>query len=296
MGIEMPCRRIIVTSERGGLRGEGMNDDAMRYSRYANTYRSRTGDPAMSAIRVGVGSRRTSHSGIQVRRVPARTARHGMGARKGKLLVVCVLVVGFLCASYFASASAESMAPMLGGNGKATTTAAASSTPQSEWKRGATPALYQTDPQWASTSYANDTLEKSGCGPTCLSMVYVNLTGRKEMDPPKMCAYSERMGFVDKGATSWEFMTKGARGLGLNAEELPADKGMIKGRVSAGHPVIAIMGPGDFTTTGHFIVICGIDENGRAIIRDPNSAERTNKPWDLDKLIAQARKFWAYSV
>lgn len=183
MGIEMPCRRIIVTSERGGLRGEGMNDDAMRYSRYANTYRSRTGDPAMSAIRVGVGSRRTSHSGIQVRRVPARTARHGMGARKGKLLVVCVLVVGFLCASYFASASAESMAPMLGGNGKATTTAAASSTPQSEWKRGATPALYQTDPQWASTSYANDTLEKSGCGPTCLSMVYVNLTGRKEMEP-----------------------------------------------------------------------------------------------------------------
>lgn len=188
------------------------------------------------------------------------------------------------------------MAPMLGGNGKATTTAAASSTPQSEWKRGATPALYQTDPQWASTSYANDTLEKSGCGPTCLSMVYVNLTGRKEMDPPKMCAYSERMGFVDKGATSWEFMTKGARGLGLNAEELPADKGMIKGRVSAGHPVIAIMGPGDFTTTGHFIVICGIDESERAIIRDPNSAERTNKPWDLDKLIAQARNFWAYSV
>lgn len=56
------------------------------------------------------------------------------------------------------------------------------------------------------------------------------------------------------------------------------------------------MGPGDFTTTGHFIVICGIDENGRAIIRDPNSAERTNKPWDLDKLIAQARNFWAYSV
>ena len=33
MGIEMPCRRIIVTLERGGLRGEGMNDDAMRYNR-----------------------------------------------------------------------------------------------------------------------------------------------------------------------------------------------------------------------------------------------------------------------
>ena len=67
-------------------------------------------------------------------------------------------------------------------------------------------------------------------------MVYVNLTGRKEMDPSKMCAYAENGGYVDDGATSWNFMTKGAQGLGLNAEELPADKSMIKGRVSAGRP------------------------------------------------------------
>lgn len=228
-----------------------MNDDAMRYSRYANTYRSRTGDlrcpPSGSASAADARAIPASrYAGF--RHVPHDTAWAPARAN---------------CSSFAYSSSAfyahrisqahrqSPWRPMLGGNGKATATAAASSTPQSEWKRGATPALYQTDPQWASTSYANDTLEKSGCGPTCLSMVYVNLTGRKEMDPPKMCAYSERMGFVDKGATSWEFMTEGARGLGLNAEELPADKGMIKGRVSAGHPVIAIMGPGDFTTTGH---------------------------------------------
>ena len=295
MGIDMGSFRMMASLARNGLRGGTMNETTMRYSRYADTYQRHADDPAMSAIRVGRSSRRTSRSGVQVRRTPARASRHHASAHKGKLIVVGLLIVGFLCAAYFTNGSIDSMKPSLSGSGNAGA-ATLGSTPKSEWKRGSTPALYQTDAEWADTRYANDTLRESGCGPTCMSMVYVNLTGRKEMDPPKMCAYSERMGFVDKGATSWEFMTKGARGLGLNAEELPADKGIIKGRVSAGHPVIAIMGPGDFTTTGHFIVICGIDENGRAIIRDPNSAERTNKPWDLDKLIAQARNFWAYSV
>lgn len=295
MGIDMGSFRMMAMSIRDHCEAIIVNEDLMKYSRYSSSYTSRSANPVMSSIRVGQASRRRSSSGIQVRRTPARSKRRGISHRKGKLIVVCMLVLGFLCASYFASASIEPMIPSLGGMSGASATAIAS-TPKSEWKRGSTPALYQTDTQWADTHYAHDTLGQSGCGPTCLSMVYVNLTGRKEMDPSKMCAYAENGGYVDDGATSWNFMTKGAQGLGLNAEELPADKSMIKGRVSAGRPVIAIMGPGDFTTTGHFIVICGIDENGRAIIRDPNSVERTNKSWDLDKLIAQARNFWAYSV
>lgn len=295
MGIDMGGFRMMAMSIRNHCEAIIVNEDLMKYSRYSSSYTSRSANPVMSSIRVGQASRRRSSSGIQVRRMPARSKRRGISHRKGKFVVVGMLVLGFLCASYFASASMESMVPSLGGkSGTGTTTIA--STPKSEWKRGSTPALYQTDAQWADTRYARDTLGQSGCGPTCISMVYINLTGRTEMDPPKMCAYAENGGYVDGGATSWMFMTKGAQGLGLNAEELPADKNMIKGRVSAGHPVIAIMGPGDFTTTGHFIVICGIDENGRAIIRDPNSEENTKKAWDLDKIIAQARNFWAYTI
>lgn len=273
-----------------------MNEDAMRYSRYSNSYSSRNGNPAMSSVRVGRTSRRTSRSGIQVRRTPVRhPRRRGVSARKGKFIIVGMLVAGFLLASYFASGSLESMTPSLSGNG-GTGSPVLASTPKSEWKRGKTPALYQTDAQWADTRYANDTLRESGCGPTCMAMVYVNLTGRKEMDPAKMCAYSENGGYVDAGATSWRFMSDGAKGLGLRSKELSADRNVIKNEVAAGHPVIAIMGPGDFTTTGHFIVICGIDEQGKAIIRDPNSEANTNKAWSLDTIISQARNFWAYSV
>lgn len=276
-----------------------MNEDAMRYSRYSSSYSSRSKNPVMSSVRVGRTSRRRSRSGIQVRRTPARRPRRrGMSAAKGKFIVVGMLVAGFLLASYFASGSLESMTPTLGARGNAgtSTSAAPVSAPKDEWKRGKTPALYQTDAQWADTRYANDTLRESGCGPTCMAMVYVNLTGRKEMDPAKMCAYSENGGYVDAGATSWRFMSDGAKGLGLRSKELSADRNVIKNEVAAGHPVIAIMGPGDFTTTGHFIVICGIDEQGKAIIRDPNSEANTNKAWSLDTIISQARNFWAYSV
>lgn len=295
MGIDMGSTSMMASLARNGLRGGTMNETMMRYSRYADTYQRHADDPAMSAIRVGRSSRRTSRSGVRVRRTPARASRHHAGAHKGKFIVVGLLIVGFLCAAYFTNGSIDSMKPSLSGSGNAGA-ATLVSTPKSEWKRGSTPALYQTDAQWADTRYANDTLRESGCGPTCMSMVYVNLTGRKEMDPAKMCAYSENGGYVDSGATSWRFMSAGAEGLGLRSKELSADKSIIKNEVSAGHPVIAIMGPGDFTTTGHFIVICGIDENGRAIIRDPNSEENTKKAWSLDTIISQARNFWSYSI
>lgn len=156
------------------------------------------------------------------------------------------------------------------------------------------PSLYQIDPQWASLPYAQTTIGESGCGPTCLSMVYVHQTGKKDMNPVQMAAFSQRAGYVDAGATSWRFMTEGARTLGLHATELPADKETVKQKLSAGHPIIVVVGTGDFTTSGHYLVLCGIDGDGNVTIRDPNSAENTKRTWDIDRILSQARNLWAY--
>ncbi|MCD8152609.1 MAG: C39 family peptidase [Clostridiales bacterium] len=37
------------------------------------------------------------------------------------------------------------------------------------------------------------------------------------------------------------------------------------------------MGPGDFTTGGHFIVLTGIDSDGNVIVNDPNSRINSEK-------------------
>lgn len=55
------------------------------------------------------------------------------------------------------------------------------------------------------------------------------------------------------------------------------------------------MRPGDFTTTGHFIVLTGA-EDGRIRVNDPNSRKRSEKLWDYDRLEYQINNLWVFTV
>ena len=188
------------------------------------------------------------------------------------------------------------MASTAGGAGQAGGSAPKSSTPRAEWRTGEVPFLYQTDPQWAGHPYAGGTVEKNGCGPTCLSMVYVSLTGRDDLAPSAMADFSERGGYTTDGMTTWALMTDGAAKLGLVSEELPASSSAVRDALLAGKPVICSVGPGDFTTTGHFIVLTGLTEDGEVVVHDPNSAERSARPWDLERVVGQCLNLWAFSA
>lgn len=170
------------------------------------------------------------------------------------------------------------------------------STPRDQWARGTMPHLYQKDPQWADTPYADSTMGVAGCGPTCLSMAYIYLTGDTSYDPVAMARFATEMGYIDSGATLWLFMSEGARQLGLQSEELGADPSQIAQALEAGNPVIAIVGPGDFTNEGHFIVMHGLDAQGDAVVYDPNSPSRSATPWDISTIVGQALCFWELSV
>lgn len=170
------------------------------------------------------------------------------------------------------------------------------STASDKWTKGRMPYLYQTDDQWAYTSYAGATVGDSGCGPTCMSMAYIYLTGKKDKDPAEMAAFSEAKGFTEGTMTTWAFMTEGARMLGLKSQELPADESIIRAQLEAGHPIIVSVSPGDFTTVGHFIVLESTDTFGRILVRDPNSPERSGQAWDLSRILSQTRNLWAISA
>ena len=55
------------------------------------------------------------------------------------------------------------------------------------------------------------------------------------------------------------------------------------------------MRPGDFTTTGHFIVLAGV-EDGKIRVNDPNSVKRSEELWDYETLEYQINNLWAYTV
>ncbi len=60
-----------------------------------------------------------------------------------------------------------------------------------------------------------------------------------------------------------------------------------------GNPIICSMGPGDFTTAGHFIVLVGVEE-GKIKVNDPNSKERSSKLWDYETLEPQIKNLWVF--
>ena len=59
-----------------------------------------------------------------------------------------------------------------------------------------------------------------------------------------------------------------------------------------GKVIICSMGPGDFTTEGHFILIRGYDGNG-FYVNDPNRRSNSEKQWEFDTLRSQIRNLWS---
>lgn len=156
------------------------------------------------------------------------------------------------------------------------------------------PHFLQWDKRWGYEAYGNSMIGISGCGPTCLSMVAVYLLHDTDMSPKWMAEYSMENGYYEPGkGTSWALMTEGAAGIGLNAKELPLDEQRIIDNLVAGNPIICSVGPGDFTTEGHYIVLTGY-KNGEVRVNDPNSNIRTEKRWKLDKITGQIKNLWVY--
>ena len=59
-----------------------------------------------------------------------------------------------------------------------------------------------------------------------------------------------------------------------------------------GKPVILAMGPGDFTSTGHYILLTAWEEDAFRV-NDPNSVENSQKLWTYEELESQIRNIWA---
>lgn len=160
---------------------------------------------------------------------------------------------------------------------------------------GSFPLLLQWDARWGYTRYGDDLLAVTGCGPTCLSMAAAGLTGDDTITPAAVAARAQRDGYWVDGVTSWELMRTGCEAWGLVSEELPLSESSVTGALSEGHPIICSVRPGDFTTTGHFILLAGMEEGGIRV-NDPNSPQNSGRLWTYDELEPQIRNLWAFSV
>ena len=160
--------------------------------------------------------------------------------------------------------------------------------------KGKYPLLLQYDTRWGYGMYGEDPIAINGCGLTSLAMVIAGLTGRNDITPYDIATYSYQNGHYASG-TSWTLFTKGANNYGIIGTELPLSKSVMINELEQKHPIICSMSKGDFTTTGHIIVITGM-KDGEFIINDPNSKERSNKLWSYENIKSQIRNLWAFKL
>ena len=166
-----------------------------------------------------------------------------------------------------------------------------------EVKKGVVPLFIQWDERWGYEDYGGNYFAVNGCGPTCLSMVVCGLTGETDANPYAVACYSEQQGYYTPGSgTSWSLMTQGAAHYGLDAERVTLSADAIADTLARGRVIIASMKPGDFTYTGHFIVLTGLDRDGRVRVNDSNSRLNSAKSWDAQVLVDQMKAAWSYTL
>lgn len=162
----------------------------------------------------------------------------------------------------------------------------------------------QLDERWANEMYGKtDTIGVAGCGPTALAIAISNLTG-DETDPVEVAEWSYENGYVCEGSGSYiSLIPNAAEHFGLAVEKLgKSNADELAEHLEDGKMIIAIMGAGHFTNSGHFIVLRGVTDDGKILVADPVSYNRSTIAWDVSTILKEVKNagsggpFWSLSL
>lgn len=140
------------------------------------------------------------------------------------------------------------------------------------------------------------TIANAGCGPTSMAMVATYLTGEKH-DPVEVANWSLSRGYhIKDNGTAWAFFPAISQAYGLDCEQTGVSSSKIKDSLSNGKMIIMNVGPGTFTRGGHYIVLKGLTSDGKVIVADPASRQRTDKAYDMSVFLNEGKGMWSIST
>ena len=163
----------------------------------------------------------------------------------------------------------------------------------------------QTDSRWKNKDYSakgeSTTIGRSGCGPTCAAMLIQTMTG-ENVTPADACSWALKRG--SKAAnqrTYYSYFVPQFKAYGIVCERLNTANlyGNKTSPVHAkafdllkkGYYLIACMGKGLWTSSGHYIVVWW--EDGKVRINDPASTKAARLNGDLATFKSQVKYYWA---
>lgn len=146
------------------------------------------------------------------------------------------------------------------------------------------PYYLQTDARWRNIDYSaageSTTIGKAGCGPTACAMAISAILG-KEVLPPETAKWLKAKGYKAKGqGTYYSGIVAVMKHYGITCRQITGNSVYHTPNAEAhatalkalknGDLVIACMGKGIWTSSGHFVLAWKVD-NTRVYINDSNS-------------------------
>lgn len=166
----------------------------------------------------------------------------------------------------------------------------------------------QTDAKWKDKPYRTNgessTIGSAGCGPTCAAMVIATVANKK-VTPVETSKWSMKHGYkaLNQGTYYSYFKAQFAE-YGITCAQL--NTANLYGKSSAdthkqafdllkqGYYIIACMGKGNWTSSGHFVLVWW--EDGKVRINDPASTRDDRVNGDLSLFKSQVKYYWSVDV
>ncbi len=155
----------------------------------------------------------------------------------------------------------------------------------------------QNDSKWGSLPYAVDgeksTIKSAGCGPTAMADVLAAIVD-PYIDPVTCASWARMHGYkAYKAGTYHSYMPAQAAEYGVTCRQIA--KTQARTELLNGNWLIAVMGPGIWTSSGHYIVAYGYKDD-MVYVNDPasNKASRAYNKWTA--FLEQAKKIWVVEV
>lgn len=139
-------------------------------------------------------------------------------------------------------------------------------------------------------------VSSSGCAATSLSMVIAYLTGNTQQTPYTLFCDAYDSGRYQGAGWNHETLSHYAAKYRIKSKWIKNDGDAIIKALKEGKPVIAHMGPGIFTSRGHYVVLRGVTEDGKILINDPVSSYKCKRAFPVQTLLTQARNDQAFMV
>jgi len=149
----------------------------------------------------------------------------------------------------------------------------------------------------SSAACKGHTVKTSGCGATSMAMA-IRYLKNNTVSPETLFQWAIDKNYYTGDGLSYAALTAMAQNNGVTGSWTDSSATVVS-KLKAQSPVIALMGPGTFTSGGHYILLIGYRlSNGvdQICVNDPNSSTRTGQWYNLSLIKSELKSSASFMV